>query len=65
MQGSMNNSATKEKISSWVASYSDDLCTWALYKTSNKEIAEDLVQETFLSALQVHAKFKGKSEAKT
>lgn len=52
-------------IKDWVELYSDSLFTWAFHKTSDKETAEDLVQETFLAAVQNYAKFEGKSEPKT
>ena len=49
----------------WVHMYSDDLYTWAFYKTSHRETAEDLVQETFLAALQSLETFQNKSDPKT
>lgn len=52
-------------LKSWVNLYSDSLYSWAFYKTSDKETAEDLVQETFLAAYQNFEKFGNKSEAKT
>jgi len=52
-------------IKSWVLLYFDNLYSWAVYKTSNKESAEDLVQETFLAAHQSFDKFEGKSDPKT
>jgi RNA polymerase sigma-70 factor (TIGR02943 family) len=50
---------------SWVKLYTDGLYSWALFKTSNKETAEDLVQETFMTAHQQIAKFRGESSPKT
>ena len=52
-------------IKSWVNSYSDKLYSWCLYKTNNKEIAEDLVQDTFMAAFQAMNKFEGKSDPQT
>lgn len=52
-------------IKSWVESHSDELFSWAMYKTSSKEASEDLVQETFLAAYQNFKTFEGKSEPKT
>jgi len=57
--------STQEDIQDWVSLYADDLYRWALHKTSEKEIAEDLVQETFLVAFNSLNKFQGKSEPKT
>jgi RNA polymerase sigma-70 factor (ECF subfamily) len=39
--------------------------SWALHKTSSKETAEDLVQETFLAAVQSFDRFIGDSNPKT
>ncbi|GMU86787.1 MAG: hypothetical protein AMXMBFR48_20280 [Ignavibacteriales bacterium] len=52
-------------IKSWVELYSDSLYSWAFHKTSSKETAEDLVQDTFLAALQYYDRFKGESSPKT
>lgn len=52
-------------IISWVNDYSDYLYNWALYKSSSKEIAEDLVQDTFVIATNSFEKFEGKSSPKT
>lgn len=52
-------------IKDWVQTYADDLYSWAYYKTSHKEAAEDLVQDTFLSAHQAFHKYEGKSSPKT
>jgi len=64
MQDNSANSTSKE-IENWVYLFSDELFTWAFYKTSNKEVAEDLVQETFLAAFQKADSFENKSEPKT
>lgn len=55
----------QKKVAVWVNEFSDELFSWALYKTSSKETAEDLVQETFLSAFQKIESFEGKSSPKT
>ncbi|MDP2338684.1 MAG: RNA polymerase sigma factor, partial [Bacteroidota bacterium] len=52
-------------VRSWVGLYSDKMYTWAYYKTGNKETAEDLVQDTFLSAYQAMQSFEGRSDPKT
>ncbi|MGA9639441.1 sigma-70 family RNA polymerase sigma factor [Flavobacterium sp.] len=56
---------TKSVIESWVHQFSDELYSWAYYKTSSKETAEDLVQETFLAAYHKIHTFQGKSQPKT
>jgi len=49
----------------WVSNYGDYLFSIALMKTSNTEVAEDLVQDTFLSAIKAADSFKGESAEKT
>jgi RNA polymerase sigma-70 factor (ECF subfamily) len=56
---------TKIVLEKWVNQFSDELYAWALHKTSSKETAEDLVQETFLSAFHKIDTFQGKSQPKT
>lgn len=56
---------SKKTVETWVNQYSDALYSWALYKTSSKETAEDLVQETFLAAFNKIDSFEGKSQPKT
>jgi len=50
---------------SWVDSYGDALFHFALARVKDREIAEDLVQETFLAAVKAQDRFKGKSTEKT
>jgi RNA polymerase sigma-70 factor (TIGR02943 family) len=50
---------------SWVQNYADELYVFAMSKTGNPELAEDLVQETFLGALKSMQNFKGNSSEKT
>lgn len=56
---------TKDTIENWFHLYADDLYGWAFHKTSSKEMAEDLVQETFLSAVKGLQNFKNNSKPKT
>jgi RNA polymerase sigma-70 factor (TIGR02943 family) len=49
----------------WVKKYGDDLYAWACHRTGKKTVAEDLVQDTFLSALGSIDKFRGDSNEKT
>jgi len=56
---------TKALFESWVNQFSDELFSWAYHKTSSKETAEDLVQDTFLSAFHKIDTFEGKSSPKT
>lgn len=49
----------------WVENYADYLYTYALSRLNNEERAKDLVQETFLAALEKADKFEGKSTERT
>ncbi|WP_416864223.1 MAG: sigma-70 family RNA polymerase sigma factor [Imperialibacter sp.] len=52
-------------IGDWVNLHTDDLLRWALNKTNNQAIAEDLVQETFTAAFSYIHGFKYESQPKT
>lgn len=65
MEPSTHASGRTKTIRSWVVLYFDSLYSWAVYKTSSKESAEDLVQETFLVALKSFDQFEGKSTPKS
>ena len=52
-------------LKEWVNSYSDAMLSWAVYKTSNRQASEDLVQETFMAAFKSFDSFKQKSHPKT
>ena len=55
----------KIDIENWVKTYGDDLYSWAFHKTNSRQLAEDLVQETFLAAYKSYDSFKGQSNVKT
>ncbi len=61
----MDKSEEAVVIQGWVKAFSDKLYSWALYKTSGQETAEDLVQDTFLAACQSFEKFEGRSDPQT
>ncbi|KAA2242549.1 sigma-70 family RNA polymerase sigma factor [Chitinophaga agrisoli] len=52
-------------IQEWVQLYAESMFAWAHYKTADKALAEDLVQDSFLAALQSFDKFKQESSPKT
>jgi RNA polymerase sigma-70 factor (ECF subfamily) len=54
-----------EILNEWVEAYTDALFSWAFHKTSSKETAEDLVQDTFVAAFSAYDKFEERSRAKT
>ncbi len=49
----------------WVSRYADYLYTYAVFRVNDQELAHDLVQETFLAALQRVGKFEGRCTEKT
>ncbi|MHA4896068.1 sigma-70 family RNA polymerase sigma factor [Pedobacter sp. PWIIR3] len=49
----------------WVANYSDYLFRYAITRLNDEEQARDLVQETFLAALEKLDQFRGASSEKT
>ena len=49
----------------WVDLYGDQLYRYAFARVQNRMVAEDLVQETFLAALDRGAEFEGRSSEKT
>lgn len=65
MENVMDSTNVNATIKCWVDLYSDQLYSWAFFKTSSKETAEDLVQETFLASVQAFEKFESKSNPKT
>lgn len=51
--------------SAWVDQYGDDLYAFALARVNQPDIAEDLVQETFLAALRSRKNFEKRSSVRT
>ena len=49
----------------WIDLYADYLYAFAYNRINDQELAKDLVQETFLSALKARAGFKGEASEKT
>ena len=52
-------------LSQWVEDYTSVLYSRAYHKVSNVELAQDLVQETFLAAAEKVSGFEGRSTPKT
>lgn len=61
----MDNSVTITDPEVWVEKYADVLYRFALGRVRNNRLAEDLVQETFLAALQSMENFAGRSSVQT
>jgi RNA polymerase sigma-70 factor (TIGR02943 family) len=59
------NEALTLNADQWVDTYGDVLFRFALNRVKEVEVAEDLVQETFLAAVQSRDRFKGQSTEKT
>ena len=49
----------------WVSKYADSLFSYAMKRVNNEEVAQDLVQETFLGGLKSRHNFDGNSTEKT
>ncbi|MCC5928716.1 MAG: sigma-70 family RNA polymerase sigma factor [Cyclobacteriaceae bacterium] len=60
---SINN--VHDTITIWIRNYSDDMFKWALHKISERETAEDIIQETFIAAFKNYDSFKNESSPKT
>ncbi len=54
-----------EILKSWIEQYSGALLKRALYMLSNKEDAQDVVQEVFLAAFSAYDSFEGNSQPLT
>ncbi len=60
-----SSSATDPDPAHWVAQHADYLYSYALTRLEDEESCRDLVQETFLAALEKLADFKGQSSERT
>lgn len=56
---------TKNVAVELISRYGDDLYRWALSKTNDRSAAEDLVQDTFLSAIKSMKDFRQQSKLRT
>ncbi len=63
MAGALRNNTVDP--ATWVKSYGDYLFSYCFLRVRNRETAEDLVQETFLSAFAARERFAGESAEKT
>lgn len=60
----MENKKNNTKPAEWVEQYADPLFRFAISRVGDSELAKDLVQDTFLSALKNADAFKGESSEK-
>lgn len=58
-------SLARSEIENWIDLYSDELLSWAEYRLGDRDLAQDLVQESFLAAYEKMDSFKGESSPKT
>ncbi len=61
----MNDQRQNSDLTAWVHLYTKEMLSWAYHRTSDVQIAEDLVQETFLVAAEKIGSFRGESQPKT
>mgnify|MGYP000187149999 CR=1 FL=1 len=57
--------ATPVDPQKWVSDHGDSLFRYAMSRLRDRDVAEELVQETFLAALQSKDRFQGLSEERT
>ena len=55
----------KSDPETWLDNYGDVLFRYAMLKTGDQSVAEDLVQDTLIAALKAHENFRGDSSEKT
>ena len=61
----MKKSLKDNNPDKWLEDYGDYLFRYALVRVKKHEIAEDLVQDTFVSAFKAYETFRGESKFKT
>lgn len=65
MPDSVNHADVKAIFRQWVEAHTDVLYAWAYHKTSDAQLAQDLVQDTFTAAYEAYDKFRHDSNPKT
>ncbi len=63
----MSNNNIKHKINAnnWVDSYSDYLYNYAISRVNDRNVAQDIVQDTFFAGLKSMKNFKGEASERT
>ena len=56
---------TEDDVATWLAEHGDFLYRFALKRLGSQEVAEDLVQDTFVAALRSLKDFQGRSAVQT
>jgi len=67
MKQSTKPSLTPDELdpANWVTLFGNDLLRLALFQTKDRSLAEELVQETFISGIKALKNFEGRSSVKT
>ncbi|MBS4061605.1 MAG: sigma-70 family RNA polymerase sigma factor [Bacteroidetes bacterium] len=65
MNTTTNIDSAHATLNLWVQEFAPSMRAWAMRRINDKEVAEDLVQDTFVAALQSFQSFEGKSNPKT
>ncbi|MCB0323738.1 MAG: sigma-70 family RNA polymerase sigma factor [Bdellovibrionales bacterium] len=60
-----DDEAVAREVAGWVAEHGDRLFRYALFRVRNRELAEDLVQDTLLAAFRSRESFEGRSSPYT
>ena len=60
-----SNPPTKEDVTEWLAEHGDLLYRYAMKRIGQSDVAEDLVQDTFVAALRSADGFEGRSKVQT
>ena len=60
-----NNPPTKEDVTEWLTEHGDLLYRYAMKRIGKSDVAEDLVQDTFVAALRSADGFEGRSKVQT
>jgi len=61
----LSTTTTAPDPAHWVATHADYLYTYALARLDDEDLCRDLVQETFLAALEKLGEFRGESSERT
>jgi RNA polymerase sigma-70 factor (TIGR02943 family) len=65
LESTQQNISAGLKPEKWVELYADYLYNYAYYRVNKEELAQDLVQDTFLSGLKAQDTYKGQASEKT
>lgn len=61
----VNRQPTKDDVANWLAEHGDALFRYAMKRVGDRDLAEDLVQDTFVAALRAADDFQGRSQVQT